>query len=177
MGPLPTLLGLVTGLPGPLCPGGGSIPWICRTDTHTFSRDLQRKPTLLRCGSASPTHGKSSPPVFFSKKCQNRKIDPSPLGNSIFFRLRAATPPYRIRAAATAAASENFGRGDVKDVVSHSVLSPQRKLRALCQRNSTELKRFRLAARRQSDRKTDFLRTSKIISRTIDRAIAPLSQS
>ena len=30
------------------------------------------------------------------------------------FRLRAATPPYRIRAAATAAASEKFGRGDVK---------------------------------------------------------------
>ena len=54
------------------------------------------------------------PPVFFPKKCQNRKIDPFPLGNSIFFRLRAATPPYRIRAAATAAASENFGRGDVK---------------------------------------------------------------
>ena len=29
----------------------------------------------------------------------------------VFFSLRAATPPYRIRAAATAALSENFGRG------------------------------------------------------------------
>ena len=44
-------------------------------------------------------------------KSQNR---PFPPRKRDFFWLRAATPPYRIRAAATAAASENFGHGDVK---------------------------------------------------------------
>ena len=57
---------------------------------------------------------KELPTIFFSKKCQNRKIDPFPLGNSFFFGCARRRPPYRIRAAATAAASENFGRGDVK---------------------------------------------------------------
>ena len=50
---------------------------------------------------------------FFEKKSksQTRPFSPRKLD---FFRLRAATPPYRIRAAATAAASENFGHGGVK---------------------------------------------------------------
>ena len=42
---------------------------------------------------------------------------------------------------------------------------------------STELKRFRSLERRQSDRMTLFLRFLKIISSSIERAIAPASQS
>ena len=57
---------------------------------------------------------KDPPHRFFFQKMSKSQNRPFSLGNAIFFRLRAATPPYRIRAAATAAASENFGHGGVK---------------------------------------------------------------
>ena len=73
---------------------------------------------------------------------------------------------------------ENFGGLVVqRDEICRSVPKPQKKPRALCQRNSTELKRFHSLERRQSDRMTLFLRFLKIISRTTERAIAPASQS
>ena len=56
-------------------------------------------------------HMERAPHQFFSQKnvgVARSKILPR---KRVFFSLRAATPPSRISAAATAALSENFGRG------------------------------------------------------------------
>ena len=56
-------------------------------------------------------HMERPPHQFFSQKnvgVARSKILPR---KRVFFSLRAATPPSRISAAATAALSENFGRG------------------------------------------------------------------
>ena len=52
------------------------------------------------------------PPIrfFFRKNIEVARSQNSPI-KRVFFSLRAATPPSRISAAATAALSENFGRG------------------------------------------------------------------
>ena len=117
---------------------------------------------------------KELPTGFFFKKVAFRRDRIFHLKKSLFSR-GAKTPILRARSALF----RKFWRssGAQGRVISRSVSSPQKKLRALCQRNSTELKRFHSLERRQSDRMTLFLRFLKIISRTTERAIAPASQS
>ena len=54
----------------------------------TFSRDLPRQQVPFWRGPASVSHGKSSPPFFFAKKCRDRKI---PLKN-VFSAARGDAP-------------------------------------------------------------------------------------
>ena len=101
------------------------------------------------------------PPIrfFFGKNVGVARSQNSP--RKRVFSLHAATPPSRIRAAATAALSENFGRGATFERDFSLGFKSSEKLRALCQRNSTEQRaeaRFQGSPERQSERKTDFSR-------------------
>ena len=103
-------------------------------------------------------HMERAPHQFFSQKNVGVAKSTFSLRKSHFFSGGKTLISLR----AQRAFLENFGGLVVqRDAISHSDLAPQKKLRALCQRNSTELKRFRLVTRRQSDRMTDFSRFSK----------------
>ena len=98
------------------------VPWSHRGPYRLTSPRAQGTLANIFSRSATLTHPvlawtcitytwKELPTGFFfekSSKSQNRPFSPRKLD---FFRLRAATLPYRIRAAATAALSENFGHG------------------------------------------------------------------
>ena len=56
-------------------------------------------------------HMERPPHQFFSQKNVGVARSQNSPRKRVFFSLRAATPPSRISAAATAALSENFGRG------------------------------------------------------------------
>ena len=111
------------------------------------------------------------PPTIFPQKISGSRDRKIPLKKRVSVSLRAATPPSRISAAATAAPSENFGHGGVKRRDVSLGIEPSEKTEGTL---PEELERAEaipgVYRKRQSDRMTNFSRFSKKISRTIDRS-------
>ena len=78
--------GLASGVEWTIRVHTGLLPQEAGELCAAFSRDPSPQPTPFWRGPASPTHGKSSPPGFFRKKCRGRKIDLHPKEKSLFFQ-------------------------------------------------------------------------------------------